>query len=401
MLGSIHSLIDKTGAKLGIPASDLAILKKMDNEHLFQIQLANGKTFSAYRIQHSNKRGPYKGGIRFHQDLTLDEVRTLATLMSLKTAAIDIPMGGAKGGVVVNPRELSEAELAELSRKYVAHLAPYIGADKDIPAPDVNTDAKIIDWMLDEFIKQTGETTKAAFTGKSIVNGGSLGRESATGRGGVVATAELLSLEQTKKDTITIAIQGFGNVGSYFGTAAQELMPHWKLVAASDSEAGIYQPDGLDANEVQRFKAGHGRFKAYNPSKATIITNSDLLSLDVDVLVLAGLEDSVTEANMKTIKAPYVVEMGNGPITAEAHTYLTDTSKIVLPDIIANAGGVLVSYFEWLQNKNNEHWEESEVNERLAAKMTTAVKEMYTVAQKDHVNLKEAAVAMAVERLAE
>jgi len=400
MIDTVRASIEKVAQQLDIPKDVVEQLKKSNQEHIFDIHLDSGKSFKAYRVQHNNKRGPYKGGIRYHQDVNLDEVQTLATLMSLKTAAIGIPMGGGKGGIAVNPRQLEPAELEELSREYVAQLHPHIGPDKDVPAPDVNTDAQIIDWMIDEFERQTGDTSKASFTGKSLANGGSLGREAATGRGGVIALRELFKLEKLHDKPVTLAIQGFGNVGSFFATTAKELMPNWQLVAASDSEAAVYNRDGLDAEALQTFKAGRGRFKTYEEDQATVMTNDEMLSLDVDVLVLAGIENSVTVQNMKGIKATYIVEMGNGPITGEASDYLTQTGKVIVPDIIANAGGVLVSYFEWLQNKQHEHWTEADVNQRLTDYMARAVKDMYETSRQHDCTLKEAAFMMAIKRLA-
>lgn len=399
MLASVHAQIDKAAKRLGIAPEVITKLKQANNEHVFDISLKSGKTFKAYRVQHNNKRGPYKGGIRYHQDVSLDEVQTLATLMSLKTAAVNIPMGGGKGGITFNPRELDDAELDELSRKYVRHLQPHIGPDKDIPAPDVNTNAKIIDIMIDEYEKITGDYSKAGFTGKSIANGGSLGREAATGRGGVIALAELLRLENKAGQPISFAVQGFGNVGSYFGTVAQELFPDWVMVAASDSEAAVYSKSGLNAGALQEFKAGHGRFKDYDPKAAEILSNDELLGLEVDVLVLAGFENTVTADNMKNIRAKYVVEMANGPVTSQAQDYLSSRSKVILPDIIANAGGVVVSYLEWLQNKKDEKWTETKVNDKLESYIKKAVDETYQYATSNEASLNEAAFAIAIQRL--
>src|SRR3990167_1386097 len=237
---TVHRLIASTGQKLGLSGFQIQELIKSDAKHRFKISLANGKTFNAYRVQHSNKLGPYKGGIRFHPNVDLDEVQALATLMSLKTAAVGLPLGGAKGGVAVNPKSLSSEELEELSRQYVRYLQPYIGPDKDIPAPDVNTDPQIIDWMVDEYEKLTGDVSHASFTGKSLHLGGSEGREAATGRGGVITLRELLKHESKKDKDLTFAVQGYGNVGSFFATFAQTQHPNWQIVAASDSSAALY-----------------------------------------------------------------------------------------------------------------------------------------------------------------
>ena len=459
MLNSVHLFIDRAAHLLGLSADAVNKLKQFDKEHVFEIELGNGQKFKAYRIQHSNKLGSYKGGIRFHKNVNLDEMRALATLMSLKTAAVGLPMGGAKGGVAVDPQELTIDELEELSRKYVDHLHLFIGPEKDIPAPDVNTDSQIMDWMVNEYARQIEETSdsqagavqgvaenskgdvhastltaarktqrsdvpassggaagsasrqaaamrvaRAAFTGKSLANGGSLGREAATGRGGVIALQKLLMLQgltlQHKQDqALSYALQGFGNVGSNFATSAQALKPNWKLVAVSDSEAAVYSRAGLDSEKLQKFKTEDGRFKNYNQQMTKIITNEEMLSLDTDVLVLAGLENAVTSENMRSIKAKYIVEMANGPITEEAYEYLIKNGKVILPDVIANAGGVIVSYLEWLQNRQGEQWTEDRVNQQLEKLIVKATDDMFDFAQKRKINLKEAAFALAIKRL--
>lgn len=398
MKDSVHAHLKRAAEGMKAPTEFLESVKKPNAEHVFDILLKDGKTFKAYRVQHSNKRGPYKGGIRFHPDVDFDEVLTLATLMSLKTAAVNIPMGGGKGGIALDPRKLSSEELEEASREYVKHLIEHIGPDQDIPAPDVNTNAQIIDWMVDEYEKQTGDTTKASFTGKSVGNGGSLGREAATGRGGVIALAKLLELEG-RTGPLTYAIQGFGNVGSFFGMVAEANYPGWKLVAASDSEAAVYCQDGLDARKLQEFKASKGRFKEYQSKNVKIITNEELIALEVDVLVLAGFEDTVTTANMKNVSAKYIVEMANGPVSNKAHDFLVSKKKVVLPDIIANAGGVIVSYLEWLQNKNDEKWTENMVNDKLKSYITAAVRDVYELAKRDGISLNQAAFMIALQRL--
>lgn len=399
MLEDTHKFIELAAKRQDMAKEVQASLKQANAEHIFEIQLSNGKSFPAYRVQHNNRQGPYKGGIRFHQNVSLDEVRTLATLMSLKTAAVGLPLGGGKGGVTVNPRELTAEELEELSRKYVQNLHPHIGPDKDIPAPDVNTDSTIIDWMVDEYEKLTGDTSRASFTGKSIAAGGSLGRDAATGRGGVLALGEWRRLEGQDASPLTYSIQGFGNVGSFFGTTATELFPYWKLVAASDSEAAVYNPNGLDAANLQKFKEGKGRFKDYKDDGVAIITNDELLALDTDVLVLAGLENAVNEHNMKGIKAKTLVEMANGPVTFDAHQFLDQKGHTILPDVIANAGGVIVSYLEWVQNRSGQRWTKDKVNKRLASYMHTAVKDLHDYAKTNDENLKVAGFVLALQRL--
>jgi glutamate dehydrogenase len=396
MLETAHAFIDRAAAKLDIPANIVAELKQPDHEHKFQIQLDSGKSFDAYRVQHNNKLGPYKGGIRYHPNVTLEEVQTLATLMSLKTAAVGLPLGGGKGGITVNPRDLDDNELEELSRKYARHLTPHIGPDKDVPAPDVNTNGQIIDWMVSEYEQITGDSNKASFTGKTIPNGGSLGRDAATGRGGVLALAELLELEGKSGKPLTYAVQGYGNVGSFFASTAADMYPEWKLVAASDSEAAVYDENGLDAKELQEFKESRGRFKDHEGNK---LSNEELLALDVDVLVLAGLEDSVTAENADTLHAKYVVELANGPVMDKAFDTLTKSGVTILPDVVANAGGVIVSYLEWRQNLDGEHWSVDKVNDELATYMKPAVKAMYEAAKEHDTDLKSAAFIIALKHL--
>jgi glutamate dehydrogenase/leucine dehydrogenase len=396
MLETAQKFIEEAGKKLGLNDAEIKKLLDADAEHRFEIELENGNKLSAYRVQHDNSRGPYKGGIRFHHEVDLDEVRALATLMSMKTAALGLPLGGGKGGVEVNPRNVSDAELEEISRKYVQYLHKHIGPDKDVPAPDVNTNATIIDWMVDEYSNLTGDSSKASFTGKSIANGGSHGRDAATGRGGVIAAAELLNNHNLQKEKLTYAVQGYGNVGSFFASVAKKDHPNWQLVAASDSANAIYDQNGLDPEELIQFKANGGRFKDYD---AKLISNEELISLDVDMLVLAALGDVITEENMHSVKAKYIIELANGPINKAANDYLTQRGVTILPDIIANAGGVVVSYLEWLQNRESQQWTEDKVNENLRDYMTRAMADVLTLSKQKQVNLSQAAYMLAIQRL--
>lgn len=397
MLETAQNMIQRAGKRIGLSDEEIKGLLTADAEHHFEIELENGKKLPAYRVQHNNKRGPYKGGVRFHHDVELDEVRALATLMSLKTAALGLPLGGGKGGVAVNPRELSREELEEISRKYVRNLKDHIGPNKDVPAPDVNTDASIIDWMVDEYSQLTGDTSRASFTGKSIPNGGSLGRDAATGRGGVIALAELLKSRGEAKKPITYAVQGFGNVGSFFATVAAEDFPHWQLVAVSDSANAIVDAKGFNTSQLSDFKSKNGRFKDFDAQQ---ISNDDLIGLEVDVLVLAALGNAVTVSNMNQVNARYIIEMANGPVSEVAEKYLVDGGKTILPDIIANAGGVVVSYLEWLQNHEQKQWTEEVVNSRLHNYMTAAMRELLKTAQDENLkSLTEAAFTLALRRL--
>lgn len=399
MLDRAQFLIRQAAQRLGYSKEDIDKLLQNNAEHEFEIELKSGKKLRAYRVQHNNQRGPYKGGIRFHPNVDLDEVRALAMLMSLKTAVLDLPLGGGKGGVVVNPRALSAAELEELSRKYVSGLQQHIGPDKDVPAPDVNTNAQIIDWMVDEYERLSGDSSHASFTGKSIAKGGIKGREAATGRGGLFAITELLKSKKVNLENITYAVQGFGNVGAMFADVTRQDYPKWKMVAASDSEAALYNPQGLDVKEVVKFKADKKRFSDYRSDGVKTITNDELIGLEVDVLVLAALENSVTEKNVDTIKAKYVVELANGPVTVAAQQNLSQRGIQVIPDIIANAGGVVMSYLEWRQNKRGQEMSETVANSELYDYMKSAVEVMIKTAEKEKVSLTEAAFMNAITSL--
>lgn len=401
MLASTRQLIARVGKKIGLSEADTAYLLKIDKEHTFEIELENGTKHSAYRVQHNNKRGPYKGGIRFHPEVDLDEVRALATLMSLKTAAVGIPFGGGKGGIAVDPRKLSEAELEELSRKYVQHLEPQIGPEKDVPAPDVNTNPKVIDWMVDEYAQLTGDTTKASFTGKSLEAGGSLGRDAATGRGGVLALQAVLAAHKLDKKPLTYAIQGFGNVGLFFAEVASELLPNLTLTAATDSSGGVSSAFGLEVDELAAYKKSGKKLVDYSDDETVSITNEQLLAEEVDILVLAALGDVITPENVDQVQAKYVLELANGPVADEANETLDGRGVIVIPDILANAGGVIVSYLEWLQNKQGEHWDEDKVNKRLNNILVPAVVASLETAKKDTLTLKEAALARAARSILE
>lgn len=396
MLDTARKLIRETGKKIGLSDDQIESLINTDAEHNFEIELSDGNKYQAYRVQHSNKRGPYKGGIRFHPQVNYDEVRALATLMSFKTAVAGIPMGGGKGGVSVDPKQLSKEALEELSRKYVQGLKEHIGPDKDVPAPDVNTNAEIIDWMVDEYEKLSGDTSKASFTGKSIENGGSLGRDAATGRGGMIVLREMLNKLSISKE-VTIALQGWGNVGSFFALVAQEQQPSWKLVAATDSSGGVYSMDGLSAKEIDEFKKGGGRLAEFNAGET--ISNDDLIGLEADVLVLAALEDAVNAQNVGQVKAKIVLELGNGPVSYEAYKELDKRQIVDIPDILANSGGVIVSYLEWVQNKNGETWSEDKVNRELENLLVEASDKVYARSQKDKLTIKEAAFAEAMSKL--
>jgi glutamate dehydrogenase/leucine dehydrogenase len=319
--------------------------------------------------------------------------------MSLKTAAVGLPLGGGKGGVAVDPRGLTRAELEEISRDYARQLAPHIGSTKDIPAPDVNTHAEIMDWMLDELAKIKGERDPGAFTGKSMAAGGSEGREAATGRGGVITLREYLRHNNLLNKPLTVALQGFGNVGYYFAKIAQEL-PNLRLIAVSNSKNTWLKPDGINVTK-QVLQDG----QAPRPEQLTDLQGISMLppqaimGIKVDILVLAALEDAVTQANMHEVKAGVIVELANGPISQEAEAYLTEKKVVILPDIIANAGGVIVSCLEWQQNLKGEHWPEADVNKMLEMTLMRAANSMMTHAESAGLTYKQAAFELALERL--
>jgi glutamate dehydrogenase (NADP+) len=377
------------------------ILLKLENPDRFveanlPVRMDNGtlKFFQAYRVQYDDSRGPYKGGIRFHPQVDLEEIKALASLMAIKCAVIDIPMGGAKGGVSVNPKELSEKELENLSRAWIRSFADVIGPDKDVPAPDVYTNAQIMDWMEDEYSKITGKKTLAVITGKSIENGGSLGRDKATGLGAFYIFKNLISKLNLDKD-LKIAVQGFGNAGGIFIDFVQER--GYKIVAVSDSRGGIYDQDGLNIEALKKHKQETASVQ--NFSKAQNIANEELLELPVDVLVLAALENQITENNANNIKAKWIMEIANGPITKKADQILEQKNIIISPDVLINAGGVMVSCFEWLQNMKNEKWELDKVNQELEKKMNQAFNEVWDIKEKYQVSLRMSAFILALQRL--
>lgn len=397
MLKTAHNQIRDVAKKMGLSDDDIDKLLEVDAVHEFDINLESGKKLKAYRVQHSNKLGPYKGGIRFHPKVNRDEVRALATLMSFKTAAVGLPLGGGKGGVAVNPKDLDKPELEELSRNYVRGLHEHIGPEKDVPAPDVSTNAQIIDWMVDEYEQITGDKSRASFTGKSVKAGGSLGRDEATGRGGVIVLRELLK-KMKKAEPITYAVQGFGNVGAHFVAVSATEQPGWRLVAATDSSGGIHSKEGLIAKKLADYKQGGSKLAKYNQGKS--ITNDEFIGLDCDVLVLAALGDAINRSNMRTVKTKIILELANGPVSQEAQNYLTGQGIVIVPDILANAGGVIVSYLEWIQNKKNQHWSETKVNKQLEDYLIQATDTIYEKSKQERMSLKEAALATSIERLA-
>lgn len=351
--------------------------------------------YNGFRVQHNNARGAYKGGLRYHQDVNMDEVRALAFWMSMKNAVIDVPFGGGKGGVQVNPKELSEAELERLTREFTRKLVPVIGPHLDVPAPDVNTTGKIMSWLVDEYSKAVGKPSPAVVTGKPIANGGSEGRTEATGLGGSYSFLKLLSILNKSPKDLTVSIQGFGNVGSYLAEYLHEA--GCKIVALSDSKGGIYAPEGLDVKAAMKYKEERGVIQGFAGND---ISSDETLTLPVDIIVPAALENSITEANASHIKAKYVLELANGPTTLEADKILEQKGIIVIPDILANSGGVAVSYFEWKQNIDGQRWQKQDVFHKLKEKMDNATSKVHAISQKNNVSLRTAAYMLALENIA-
>jgi len=364
------------------------------------VRMDNGsvKVFEGFRVQYNNARGPTKGGIRFHPEETFDTVRALAAWMTWKTAVVDLPLGGGKGGVVCNPKEMSQGELERLSRGYIRALGHYIGPDIDVPAPDVYTNPQIMAWMMDEYEKLTGHSAPGVITGKPLPLGGSAGRGDATARGGIYAVREAAKVLGLELKGAACAIQGYGNAGQFAHKLATEILG-LKVVAVSDSKGGIYKADGLLFDEVVKFKRENGTVVGFPGAEK--IANPELLELDVTVLFPAALENVITEDNADRIKAKIVAELANGPTTPEADVILHQKGVYVIPDFLCNAGGVTVSYFEQVQNAYNFYWSEEEVHKLLDERMTRAFHAVHEAAQEYGVHNRLGAYAVAVARVAE
>jgi len=377
-------------------------LKKPDRflKKKLTITLDNGKkrSFWGYRSQHNNARGPYKGGIRFHPDVNEDEVKALSTWMSIKCAVVDIPYGGGKGGISVNPRELSKKELELLTRKYANFLTPHIGPWIDVPAPDVNTDEQIMAWALDEYEKRIKRHAPATFTGKAIELGGSLGRTEATGRGGLFVLESYTRKTKMTPVKTKITVQGFGNVGYWFAKLASAA--DFRIVAVSDSSGAIYDSKGLNIEKLAKLKEKLGSFsEVAKKTKLKLITNDELLALDVDILVPAALENAITQDNANKVRAKVILEMANGPTTPEAEEILLKKGIDIIPDVLCNAGGVTVSYFEWVQNLHGYRWTKEKVNEDLKTILEKAFEDVYSLVKKKKISYRLSAYSLAVRRI--
>jgi glutamate dehydrogenase (NAD(P)+) len=365
----------------------------------FPVHMDDGsvQVFTGYRVQHNLGRGPAKGGIRYHQDVSLDEVKALAMWMTWKCAVVGIPYGGGKGGVIVDPKKLSTKELEGLTRRFFTEIEVLVGPEKDIPAPDVNTNAQIMAWMMDTYSMHAGHTVPGVVTGKPISLGGSEGRNEATARGTVFCIIEATRHLGIELDKARVSIQGFGNAGSI---AARLITDEGAtVVAVSDSTGGIHDPNGLDINRVIGWKQEHGTVQGF--PGATDISNAEVLEVDCDILIPAALENQITAANAGNIKARLIAEAANGPTTPEADEILWKNSKFMIPDILCNAGGVTVSYFEWVQDLNRDHWSEKVVNEKLKEIMVKAFSETLAVARREQCYMRTAAYLLAVKRVAD
>lgn len=383
-----------------------------DPQHIHKTDVSlNGKKFPAFRVQYNNARGPYKGGIRFHEAADEEEVKALAALMAIKTAVVNIPFGGAKGGIQVNPKELSKKDVEELSRAYVRAFEKQLGPDIDCPAPDVNTNADIMAWMRDEYEKITHTYSPDMITGKPLSYGGSLGRDTATARGGFFLLQEMMDREALNPSELRVAIQGFGNAGAHMAQLLHGA--GYTIVAVSDSKGGIYSPQGIDPVRIEKYKSKTGSVTGeycegsvcdidrMKMDDVKPVTNEELLTLECDVLIPAALDSVITEKNANDVQAKYILELANGPITPEADEILDKKKITILPDVLANAGGVTVSYFEWLQGRSGEQWTAERVDSELKRIILDAYKAVRREARRSDITFRKAAFVVGVGRILE
>lgn len=394
--------LDEAAEVLQLDPDMHAFLREPMREFHFTIPVrmddGSTRTFQGFRVQYNDARGPAKGGIRFHPDETIDTVRALAAWMTWKTAVSDIPLGGGKGGVICNPRVMSQDELERLSRGYMRNIARHIGIDRDVPAPDVHTNPQIMAWMLDEYEMLAGHKESGVITGKPLALGGSAGRTPATAMGGLFTIREAAKLIGLNLDGATCAVQGYGNVGSFAHILGQKQFG-LKVLATSDEFGGIYNANGLDSDVLLAHQRQTG--KLMDCPGTENITNHELLEVEVDVLIPGAIENQLTSQNADNVKAKIVAELANGPTTPEADNILNDKGIYIIPDFLCNAGGVIVSYFEMVQNGYQYYWEESMVHERLDQKITTAFQAVHQMSQSKKVDTRVAAYLVAVNRVAE
>ncbi len=394
-----YAMLDRVAKRLKLSETEIDILTipKRSFTFSFPVQMDNGKTriFTGFRVQHNNARGPTKGGIRFHPDVDLEEVKLLAFLMTIKCAVLNLPFGGAKGGIIVDPHTLSKTELERLSREYMRETFKFLGPANDIPAPDVNTTPQIMAWMLDEYEKITGKHAPGLITGKPVEIGGSHSRDISTSLGGIIVLKEIIKDKNISQKDIKIAVQGFGNVGMNIAEILYE--QGYQIIAVSDSKSGIYNEHGLDIKAVIEHKNKTNSMK--NFTNAEEITNKELLALSCDVLIPAALHDQITKDNAGKVNAKVILEMANRPITPDADEILDKKNVLVIPDILSNAGGVVVSYFEWVQNSMNYYWTKEEILAKLEEYMIKATKEVEKTAEEFNCSLREAAFINAINKI--
>jgi glutamate dehydrogenase/leucine dehydrogenase len=402
-------IIDQASEILSLSEKELEVLQTPQHIHEKEIKISNGKSFHAYRVQFNNARGPYKGGIRFHPEADIEEVKALAALMAVKCAVVNIPLGGGKGGVQCNPKELSDEELQEIARGWISEMRNVVGPEQDIPAPDVYTTPQIMGYMMDEYEKLQKKSAPGVITGKPLELGGSKGRSSATAQGGVYVLESYVKSLGKKPSDLRVAVQGFGNAGYY---AAKILHSQgYKIVAVSDSKGGIYSSEGLDPQHLYKQKQEKGSIKniycngdscdatLLRDHKVEIISNEQVLECECDILIPAALDGQIRKDNADKIKASVIVELANGPTTTEADEILESKNITVIPDVLANAGGVTVSYFEWVQNLQNFYWSYTEVQQKLKVIMLDAFSDIMEFAQINRVSLRKAAFALAIKRI--
>ncbi|MBD1838810.1 Glu/Leu/Phe/Val dehydrogenase [Coleofasciculus sp. FACHB-64] len=394
------SISDDAAEHLKYPKASLAVSipVRMDNGTL--------RIFQGYRVRYDDTRGPTKGGVRYHPNVSMDEVQSLAFWMTFKCAVLNLPFGGAKGGITLNPKELSKMELERLSRGYVDAIADFIGPDVDIPAPDVYTNPMIMGWMMDQYSIIRRQITPAVVTGKPLTMGGSLGRDTATAMGAFFVIESIMSKVDRLPQETTVAVQGFGNAGAEIAELLYKA--GYKVVAVSDSQGGVYSKKGLDIPSIRQYKVSSRGIKALycqdtvcHMDEHEVISNEELLALDVDVLIPAALENQINEANVKDIKAKYIFEVANGPVSSAADRILEERGIYVFPDILVNAGGVTVSYFEWVQNRSGLYWTLKEVNQRLMEKMVEETEKIWAISQELAIPMRTAAYVHALNRLGE
>jgi glutamate dehydrogenase (NAD(P)+) len=391
--------LEAAGQVINIDPNILERLKKPKRAIIVSVPVRmddhSVKVFTGYRVQHNQTLGPWKGGIRYHESVTLSEVAGLSMLMTFKNSLVQLPLGGAKGGITVDPTKLSRTEKQNMTRRYTSEIGAFIGPEIDIPAPDVGTDAQTMAWIMDTYSQEKGYAVPAVVTGKPLEIGGSLGREGATGRGTIYCMEEMCNKMGLKMNNLTLAIQGFGNVGTFAAQCAHELGT--KVVAVSDVSGGIYNPKGLNIPKLLEHYKTKRSFTGFEDCEP--ISNEQLFALKVDCLLPAALDGVINEGNAGSVNAKYIIEGANGPITNDAEVILTKKGVMIIPDILANSGGVIVSYFEWVQDMSSYFWSEDEVNQKLRSMMVPAFNLVWKLMKEKNINMRLAAMAVSVQRL--